>query len=474
MLKHPAAVLAFTTLTALLPGAALPLPSASPAETAPADGAALYGARCAACHDHPAERIPSRIMLSTYRTPEEIIAALTNGVMRQQAAGLSADDIRSLAVYLTGKQPIAVQSDPMANACLQHGPLQPAAGDWSGWGRDLANTRLQPQGGLAASDVPRLELKWAFAFPGRSAFGQPVVVGDRLYAGGIGGRVYSLDARTGCTHWSYDAGAPVRTATLVAPLEGTSPVRYAAYFGDDKGNVHAVDAATGTRLWSVRVDTHPVARILGTPQYYRGRLYVPVSSGEEVAAANEQYACCTFRGSIAALDAASGRLLWQSYVVRETPQPDTSQRKRRAALRSCGRRDLLGTDDRREARPALRRDGRFVHEHVHRFEQCSGRTRPRHRRAALDHAGAAQRRLGLRLCEWTESQLPGAAGTGLRLRVVARADRDPGRSRDDHRRCEIRHRLRDRPRRPGTPDLAGQAGAGQPRRRHPVGTGRGR
>ncbi len=321
MLKHPVAVLAFTTLTALLPGAALPLPSASPAVTAPADGAALYGARCAACHEHPAERIPSRIMLSTYRTPEEIIAALTNGVMRQQAAGLSADDIRSLAVYLTGKQPIAVQSDPMANACLQHGPLQPAAGDWSGWGRDLANTRLQPQGGLAASDVPRLELKWAFAFPGRSAFGQPVVVGDRLYAGGIGGRVYSLDARTGCTHWSYDAGAPVRTATLVAPLEGTSPVRYAAYFGDDKGNVHAVDAATGTRLWSVRVDTHPVARILGTPQYYRGRLYVPVSSGEEVAAATEQYACCTFRGSIAALDAASGRLLWQSYVVRETPQP---------------------------------------------------------------------------------------------------------------------------------------------------------
>jgi len=70
MLKHPAAVFAFTTLTALLPGAALPLPSASPAETAPADGAALYGARCAACHDHPAERIPSRIMLSTYRTPE--------------------------------------------------------------------------------------------------------------------------------------------------------------------------------------------------------------------------------------------------------------------------------------------------------------------------------------------------------------------------------------------------------------------
>ena len=210
MLNHQARVLTSAALAALLLGAAAPLASASPAGTPSPDAAALYGTRCAACHDHPADRIPSRIMLSTYRTPEEIIAALTNGVMRQQAAGLSADDIRAVAVYLTGKEPIAVESDPMANACTQHGALQPAAGDWSGWGRDLANTRLQPQGGLAASDVPRLELKWAFAFPGRSAFGQPVVVGDRLYAGGIGGRVYSLDAKTGCTHWSYDARAPVR------------------------------------------------------------------------------------------------------------------------------------------------------------------------------------------------------------------------------------------------------------------------
>jgi polyvinyl alcohol dehydrogenase (cytochrome) len=285
------------------------------------DGAALYQARCATCHDHPAERTPSRIMLSTYRTPEEIIAALTNGVMRQQAAGLSADEIRALAVHLTGKEPVAGGPDPMANACTSHGPVQPAAGDWNGWGRDLANTRLQPRGGLAASDLPRIELKWAFAFPGRSAFGQPVVVGDRLYAGGIGGRVFSLDAQTGCTHWSFDAGAPVRTATVIAPLSDGSAARYAALFGDDKGYVHAVDAVRGTPLWSVKVDPHPVARILGAPQFHAGRLYVPVSSGEEVAAANENYPCCTFRGSIAALEAATGRVLWQSYVVRELPQP---------------------------------------------------------------------------------------------------------------------------------------------------------
>jgi polyvinyl alcohol dehydrogenase (cytochrome) len=309
------ATLLLFTLAACHSSAAIVSPAQVP------DGAALYQARCAACHDHAVERTPSRIMLSTYRTPEEIIAALTNGVMRPQAAGLSTDEIRALAVDLTGKQPIAARADPMANACTRNGSVQPASGDWNGWGRDLANTRLQPQGGLEASDLPRLELKWAFAFPGRSAFGQPVVVGDRLYAGGIAGRVFSLDARTGCTHWSFDAGAPVRTATVIAPLPGGPTARYAAYFGDDKGHVHAVDAERGAPLWSVKIDPHPVARILGTPQFYDGRLYVPVSSGEEVAAANEKYACCTFRGSVVALDAATGRVLWQSYIVRESAQP---------------------------------------------------------------------------------------------------------------------------------------------------------
>jgi polyvinyl alcohol dehydrogenase (cytochrome) len=285
------------------------------------DRAALYAQRCAACHDRPADRTPSTVMLQTYRTPEEIVGALTSGIMRQQAAGLTTEQIHSLAMHLTGRPPLGAQPDPLANACRDAArPIAPGNRDWNGWGRDPANTRFQPDGGLDARDVPRLKLKWAFAFPGRSAFGQPVVVGDRVFAGGIGGRVFSLDADTGCTRWAYDAGAPVRTATLVGRLPGDN-FQHAAWFGDDKGILHAVDAATGTRLWTTRVDEHPVARVLGTPQLHDGRLYVPVSSGEEVAAATETYECCTFRGSIVALDPTTGRQLWKTHVVREPPQP---------------------------------------------------------------------------------------------------------------------------------------------------------
>jgi polyvinyl alcohol dehydrogenase (cytochrome) len=140
--------------------------------------------------------------------------------------------------------------------------------------------------------------------------------------------VFALDARTGCTRWTYAAGAIVRTTVTVGPISSgkgihavkSSPVRQAAWFGDDKGVLHAVDAATGKLLWKQRLDDHVMARLVGTPKLHEGVLYAPVSSLEEVAAADPKYPCCTFRGSIVALDAATGRKLWQSHSVRDTPK----------------------------------------------------------------------------------------------------------------------------------------------------------
>ena len=52
----------------------------------------------------------------------------------------------------------------------------------------------------------------------------------------------------------------------------------------------------------------PLARITGAPTLHEGRLYVPVSSYEEAQGADPQYACCTFRGSLVALDAKTGTI----------------------------------------------------------------------------------------------------------------------------------------------------------------------
>ena len=209
------------------------------------------------------------------------------------------------------------QSAPQPNQCASSS-LQDlsASPSWNGWGAGLANTRFQPAEAaqLAAAQVPQLKLKWAFGFPGvRSVLGQPVVAGGRVFLGVDTGMVYSLDAGSGCVHWTFQADAGVRTSISIIPL--------AVFFGDLKGNVYAVETSTGKLLWKVHADDHPLARITGSPQYFQGRLYVPVASGEEGAGVNPSYGCCTFRGSVVALDAATGRRIWKTYTIAEEPQP---------------------------------------------------------------------------------------------------------------------------------------------------------
>jgi polyvinyl alcohol dehydrogenase (cytochrome) len=102
----------------------------------------------------------------------------------------------------------------MPNHCSPKPLTDPTRGPlWSGWGADSGNSRFQPApaAGLAAADVPKLKLKWAFGFPnGTSAFAQPAVAGGRLFVGSDNGYVYALDAATGCSYWSFQAQAGIR------------------------------------------------------------------------------------------------------------------------------------------------------------------------------------------------------------------------------------------------------------------------
>ncbi|HEX5734181.1 MAG TPA: PQQ-binding-like beta-propeller repeat protein [Blastocatellia bacterium] len=287
-----------------------------------AEGAELYKQRCAVCHDNPQDRIPP-LFLIRRRSAEDVIQTLTTGSMKQQASGLSADQVRALAIHLTGKQPgTAVQVNLEANRCKESvGVIDLNGPQWNGWGRDLENSRYQPKPGIKAEDVARLKVKWAFAHPGPMATGQPTVIGDRIFLTTEMGQIFCLNARTGCTYWTMNAGAAVRAAISVGPLPAGSRARFAIYFGDEKSTVQALDAATGKLLWKTRIEDHLLSRITGSPVLYRNRIYVPVSSFEETAGRDARYECCTFRGSIVALDAYTGKIIWKSYTVQQEPKP---------------------------------------------------------------------------------------------------------------------------------------------------------
>ena len=285
---------------------------------ADSDAQDIYRAHCAICHEGGQSRAPDRSALALM-SAENIRFALTNGSMKPQGDRLSPAEIQALAQFLAGK----VSAIEAPNNCQGEGPAfsseleQP---HWNGWGVDSRQRRFQPaeMAQLPADQIPNLKLKWAFGFPGVSrAFAQPTVFAGRVFVGGAGRKVYSLSAATGCTFWEFETKAAVRTAISVGSLGS----RWAVYFGDLSANAYALDAETGKLVWKTRVEEYPGAVISGTPTLAGNRLYVPVTSYEEVTGADPKFECCKFRGSVSALDASTGAVLWKQYTIAEEPRP---------------------------------------------------------------------------------------------------------------------------------------------------------
>jgi polyvinyl alcohol dehydrogenase (cytochrome) len=285
------------------------------------DGAAVYRDHCAQCHESGVARAPSIAALKQM-LPDRIGTALVLGSMSTQGRDLTGAQLKSVVRFLAGAP--AAPEPPLTDArCRDTSPIPEDAATephWNGWGVDLTQHRFQPavMAKLSAEDVPRLKLKWAFGFPGEtSASAQPTVFGGRLFVGSGSGKVYALDAKTGCIRWVFDADLRVRTAITI----GQSQQGWTAFLGNVRADAFAIDAETGTLRWKTYVAEHPAAIVRGAPSLAGNVLYVPTSSAEEVLAADPRYPCCTFRGGITALDAATGKLLWRSYAIAAAPEP---------------------------------------------------------------------------------------------------------------------------------------------------------
>jgi len=295
-------------------------------------GAVIFEQHCASCHGNPSAATPAPDVLSLWKMTSEAIYAALGKAPHTSLTGVTDSDLREVAFYL-GRRRVDIAKITDAKLILNPCPGNSPIGDlsskplWNGWGNDVSNARFQTAkgAGLSANQVPNLKLKWAFGFPGaEEVYGQPTVAGGRVFIGVDTGAIYSLDAESGCVYWSYQADAGVRTAISIGPVKGKGAAKYGVYFGDIRANVYMLDASTGKEIWKVKAEDHPVAKVTGAPMLYEDRLYVPVSSQEERSAGwSTVYPCCTFRGSVVALDASNGHTIWKTYTVLDPPKPTT-------------------------------------------------------------------------------------------------------------------------------------------------------
>ena len=241
-----------------------------------------------------------RILLTTALT---LFAGSIRAQLAQPPAGVSEGVLKELM-----------------NACPANPELAnlEASPVWSGWG-GAGNARFQTKtaAGLTPTDVPKLDLKWAFGLPGgASMYSQPSVAFGRVFVGNDNGVVYSLDAKTGCLYWAYQADMFGRFAPIAAPISGHTGSRDAIFFVTRSTTAYALDAHDGKLLWKTQVRTGR-NNLSATAAYHDGRLYVPMSGTETLIGADLNYECCQSRGAVAALDANTGRALWLTQSIEE-------------------------------------------------------------------------------------------------------------------------------------------------------------
>jgi len=298
-------------------------------DTGDSPGKTLFQAHCSMCHDQGVPKAP-RTRYLKMMPAETLYRALTEGAMKAQAQGLKQSEIKEIASYLSGQKPdsIGAPKKPLLHCANNDKPwfdyAKPPIG--IGWGIDEENTHYIPARAarLTPQQVTKLKPKWVFGFPGAiRARSQPIVAGGALFVGSNDGTVYALDAKTGCVHWEFHASAEVRTAIAItswdeaAAKTGVAPT---LFFGDFFANAYGVNALTGEPVWKTKIDDHSNATITGSPTWYRDkdrtvRVYFPVSSNEVVTAADPNYSCCSFRGSVVALNGADGDVLWKTHTI---------------------------------------------------------------------------------------------------------------------------------------------------------------
>ena len=282
----------------------------------------LFQKHCASCHQAAAgaeARVPQIAALKTM-TPAAILRTLESGIMKAQAAPLSGDERQKIANFLGTAVTVERRREEIANPCPAGSPWKDTAG-WTSWGGGLANARFlsAKEAGIEGEAVPRLKLKWAFAFPDTSTLrSQPAVYRGRIFAGSQDGSVYALDTATGCVHWTTAVQSQVRSGITIGDIAGNPAI----FFGDSAGYIYALDASSGKQIWRMRPDEHPASTVTATPVFYQGRLYVGAASREEALSVSQEYPCCTFRGSESALDAVTGKTIWKRYMI-----PDAARQR---------------------------------------------------------------------------------------------------------------------------------------------------
>jgi len=327
MLASAAAVsamaLAVSCTTPAAYPAAEPMTVAQAPPAGPHPGELVYKARCAVCHDNSeATKAPSAATMARL-TQGHITNALMTGIMIPQAVGLSSKDVSDVSNYLAKGE---AQDDSWTTAmrcpASRATPKLSAAPTVATFGFDLNNSRtLDPaKVGLAGKDLSTLDVAWTIAFPNTITMrSQAAVVGNSLFVpvGESNNRLFAFDISDNakpCIQWIYEGEQTLRTS---AGFGTRSDGKKVVLVGDMGGFVHMIDAMNGKELWTAHMGLFPASVSTGTPVLVGDKVIAPSSQYEIMLAAQDSHECCKIHGGVVALDAMTGKRVWEGHTMEQ-------------------------------------------------------------------------------------------------------------------------------------------------------------
>jgi polyvinyl alcohol dehydrogenase (cytochrome) len=284
-------------------------------------GAAVYAQRCASCHDNPeTSKAPSKASLSRLSSAT-IENALYIGKMRPFASGMPTADVSYVADYLSeAEQTDDGWTQSMMCPAERRTPRLDRAPTVATFGYDLRNRRQlsYEQAGFEPDELQTLELAWAIGFPEVSTMrSQAAVVGTTLFlpVGENRNRVFAIDVSNQskpCIQWIYHSPRTLRSSAAYGARADGRPV---VLVGDMGAYIHLIDALSGQPLWISHMGLFPQSIATGTPVLVGDKVIAPSSQYEIMIAANDNHVCCTLHGGVVALDAMTGKRVWEAHTM---------------------------------------------------------------------------------------------------------------------------------------------------------------
>jgi polyvinyl alcohol dehydrogenase (cytochrome) len=194
------------------------------------------------------------------------------------------------------------------------------AADWPSAGQNIKNTRANDKETIISpANVSQLAVKWVYTTAG-DVSATPAVDDRFVYFPDFGGRLHCLDRQSGQAVWSRSiseyTGVPNSFSRVTPTLAGTALIIGTQMDSSRSGaRVLAIAKSTGNLIWSTKVDDHLASIITQSPVVHSGQVFVGVSSGEEGLATDPAYPCCSFRGSMVALNLKDGSIAWKTFMT---------------------------------------------------------------------------------------------------------------------------------------------------------------